>query len=101
MRVRLIVGDQQSAEFEQLRRTVNNLLRMMETAKASLVATATAADVLTAWSDAIETGRDNNPGTIANVVSTDNEVLGLRPTPTPVRKAQAFGPVQDDDGFDR
>ncbi len=100
MRVREIVGDMQSAEIQQMRRSFNSLLRMLETAEASLTAGADAEDVLNAWADAIRTGQDDNPASIANVVSTDNEMLGIRITPTPLRKAQAKARVVEDDGTD-
>ncbi len=77
--VRLVVGDQSSAEVDQLRRTVNTLLQMLETAEASLTAGATAADVLNSWADAVRTGTDNNSASIANVTSTSLEIVGLRP----------------------
>ena len=77
--VRLTVGDQSSAEIDQLRRTVNTLLQMLETAEGSLTAGASAADVLNAWADAVRTGTDDNPLAIANVVSTSLEIVGLRP----------------------
>lgn len=77
--VRLIVGDQSSAEVDQLRRTTNSLLQMLESAEASLTAGASAEDVLNAWADAVRTGTDDNPESIANVVSTSLEIVGLRP----------------------
>lgn len=77
--VRLVVGDQSSAEFDQLRRTVNTLLQMLESAETSLTAGASAEDVLNAWADAVRTGTDNNPAAIANVSDTGLEIVGLRP----------------------
>jgi hypothetical protein len=104
MRVRLIVGDQQSAEFEQLRRSYNNLLRVLENI-ASQVGGNIPADSQSAFdvlNGVISTGDDaSGSGGVGAYVGTDNEILGLRPTPTPVRKAQANAPVQEDDGFDR
>lgn len=81
MRIRKINADQNSAEFDQLRRTVNNILRMMETAKASITATATAEEVLTAWADAIETGVDNDPNDVAtgDIVVSNGAIVGLKP----------------------
>lgn len=78
--VRIVTGDLPSAEKDQLRRTVNTLLQMLETAEASLTAGASAEDILNAWADAVRTGRDNNPASIANVVSTGLEVVGVRGT---------------------
>jgi hypothetical protein len=77
--VRLTLGDQSSAEFDQLRRTVNALLLMLETSEANLTAGASAADILNAWADAVRTGLDSNPASIANITPTNVEVVGLRP----------------------
>ncbi len=81
MRIRKINADQHSAEFDQLRRTVNNMLRMMETAKASITASATAEEVLEAWSDAIETGVDNDPNDVAtgDIVVSNGAIVGVKP----------------------
>jgi hypothetical protein len=81
-RARLVTADTSSEEVDQLRRTVNTLLLMLETAEASLTAGASAEDVLNAWADAIRTGTEDNPESIANVVSTGRELVGLRPSPT-------------------
>jgi len=90
--VRLTVGDQSSAEFDQLRRTVNALLLMLESAADSITATATAEDVLNAWAAEVTAGRDTNPGAIANVVSTGVEIVGLRPMNRhPARAGAALG----------
>lgn len=80
---RLIVGDQHSAEFDQLRNTVNNLLKILENAGASITATCTAEEVLLAIAAAITTGVDNNAGTVgsADYVSSNLELVGLESTP--------------------
>ncbi len=101
MRVREIVGDTQSAEIQQMRRSFNSLLRMMETAEASITTgSASAEEVLGAWADAIRTGRDDNPDTVSNVLVSDEEIVGIRVTPTALRKAQANARVVQDDGTD-
>ena len=89
MRARHVVSDTSSAEVDHLRRTVNTLLLMLETAEASLTAGATAEDVLNAWADAVRTALDNNPASIANVVSTSLPIQGLRPTPRHPRRARS------------
>ena len=88
-RARLVIADTNSEEIDQLRRTVNNLLLMIETAEASITAGASAADVINAWADAVRTGTDNNPSAIANIVSTGSEIVGSKPTPLhPRRRGQ-------------
>jgi hypothetical protein len=62
---------------------------MIETAEASITATASAEDVLNAWADAVRTGLDDNPAAIANVVSTGREVVGLKPTPKHPRRPRS------------
>ena len=79
MRIRKIIGDQSSAEFDQLRRTSNNLLRMLEGAEASLAAGADAEAVLQAWADAIRDGVDANNDSETNVVATNVPIVGLKP----------------------
>tara|TARA_R100001244_G_scaffold53662_1_gene46564 strand:- start:6788 stop:7093 length:306 start_codon:yes stop_codon:yes gene_type:complete len=80
-KARLIVADQHSAELDQIRRTMNALLLMIEGAEASLTAGADAEDVLNAWADGIAVGVDSNPAAIANVVATNVELVGTKPTP--------------------
>ena len=90
--VRLTVGDQSSAEFDQLRRTVNALLLMLESASASVTAAATAENILKAWAEGITAGRDTNPGSVALVVPTNVEIVGLRPMNRhPARAGSALG----------
>lgn len=93
-KARVVVGDQESEEFEELRRTVHTLLHMLETAKASITALASAEDVLSAWSDAVATGVDNNPNSIANVVSTGREVVGVVPSRLRAPRRR-FGTLKD------
>ena len=95
MRVREIVGDTQSAEIQQMRRSFNSLLRIIE--NVATLATATTITDLQAWEaiqDAIATGldSDNSP-----YVGTGQELVGVRVTPTALRKAQANARVVEDD----
>lgn len=102
MRIRKINGDQHSAEFDQLRRTVNNLLRMLEGAEASLAAGATAEAVLQAWADGVRDGADTNPDAETDVVGTAVPLVGLKPTNgggTP-RHPMQNRDTHADDGFD-
>ena len=86
-KARKVVGDQQSEEFDELRRTVHTLLHMLESAEASLTAGATAENVLNAWADAVRTGKDDNPESIANITSTGRDVVGVQPSRvTPARR---------------
>jgi hypothetical protein len=99
-RARLVVSDVSSEEVDQLRRTVNTLLLMLETAEASITAGASAEDVLNAWADAVRTATDDNPESIANITSTGREVVGLKPTPTlPRRVRQELRDMVADDDF--
>ena len=75
-RARIVVADTGSQEVAELRRTVNHLLLMLETMKASLAAGVTANNVLTAISDAITTGTDNNSGAVASLVTSGREIKG-------------------------
>ena len=95
MRVREIVGDTQSAEIQQMRRSFNSLLRIIE--NVATLATATTINDLQAWEaiqDALVTGldSDNTP-----YVGTGQEMVGIRVTPTARRKAQANARVVEDD----
>lgn len=85
-RARIVVSDTSSEEVDALRRTVNTLILMIETAEASITATASAEDVLNAWADAVRTGVDDNPESIANIVSTGRPLEGIRPTPKHPRR---------------
>ncbi len=79
MQIRRINADQHSAEFDQLRRTVNNLLRMIEGAEVSLGAGASAEAVLQAFADAVRDGVDANNDSEANVTGTNVPIVGLKP----------------------
>ena len=78
-RGRKVTADQHSEEFDELRRTVHTLLHMIENAKASLTAGVTAANVLNAWADAVATGKDDNPNSIANYVESGRDLVGVVP----------------------
>lgn len=91
----VVVADTGSQEVDELRRTVNTLLLMLETAAASITAGASAEDVLNAWSAAVTTGVDNNPGSIADVVSTHREVRGVKVLPPHPRR-----PLMKETSFD-
>ena len=99
-RARLVVADGSSEELDQLRRTVNTLLLMIESAEQSLTDTATAEDVLNAWADAVRTGLDNNPESVANITSTGREIVGCRPQPgAPRRPKRALTDMSDSSDF--
>ncbi len=95
MRVREIVGDTQSAEIQQMRRSFNSLLRIIENVATLRVATTIdAAETWLAIRDALVTGldSDNSP-----YLGTGQEMVGIRVTPTARRKAQANARVVEDD----
>ena len=95
MRVREIVGDTQSAEIQQMRRSFNSLLRIIENVATLRVATTIdAAETWLAIRDALVTGldSDNSP-----YLGTGQEMVGIRVTPTGLRKAQANARVVEDD----
>ena len=99
-KARVVIGDTGSQEVAQLSRTVNTLLLMIESAAASITATASAEDVLNAWAAGVAAGLDNNPGAIANVVSTGREVVGLKATPLQPRRAQRnLADLENDSDF--
>jgi hypothetical protein len=80
-RARKIVGDLNSAELDHLKRTVNTLILMLETAGTSVDDGATAEEILSAWSAGIAAGVDNNPESTANITSTGRTIEGLWTTP--------------------
>jgi hypothetical protein len=73
---KVIPGDLEQRVIE-LTKTVHSLLHMIETAKASVTATATAEQILSAWSDAVNTGADTNPSNTANISSSGRPILGV------------------------
>jgi len=99
MRARLVIGDQSSQEFDELRRNFNALLLLLEDLGARLAAEVvtapSAADgeilaVFQSLSDAITSGADTDPNTLlVTHVPTSLEINGLKPTPRhPTRRAQ-------------
>lgn len=78
---RIVVDDAPNEVVQQLVRTVNGLLLMIEEAEAAITATATAEEVLNAWADAVRTGRDNNPATVDHYVGSGAELVGVRLSP--------------------
>jgi len=99
-RARLVISDTSSEEVDQLRRTVNTLVLMLETAEASLTAGASAADVLNAWAATARTGTDDNSEAIANIVDTGRELVGMKPTPKhPRRRRGSLRDMVADDDF--
>lgn len=90
---RKVVGDQNSAEFEQVRNTLNTILLMLEAAGAAIVAGDTAEDVLQTIGEAITAGTDSSAApTAANYAPTEREVVGLVVTPQhPTRPGFATG----------
>lgn len=79
-KARLIRGDQSSAEFDQLRKTVNALLLILENAGNMVTAGATAGAVIQAIGDAVASGADTNPQARAGYTGTGLEIVGLKPT---------------------
>jgi len=78
--VRLIQGDQSSAEFDQLRRTSNALLLVLENLAGTTFTTL--ADLQEALANTLSTGTDSDftTGTSADsYVGTGVELVGLRP----------------------
>jgi hypothetical protein len=85
-RARLVIADTSSEEIDQMRRTMHGILHMLESAEASLTAGASAEDVLNAFADAVRTGTDDNPESIANIVPSERELVGVRPQPLHPRR---------------
>lgn len=80
MYVRLVVGDQSSAEVDQMRRTSNALLLVLENLAGTTFTTL--ADFQEALANTLTTGVDSNftTGTSADAyVGTGVELVGVRP----------------------
>lgn len=78
--VRLVVGDQSSVEVDQLRKTVNALLLVLQRAGENVAAGDTAEDVLQSISEGIAVGVDSDPATtLVSGSATGLELVGLRP----------------------
>lgn len=83
-RARKVVSDQNSQEFDELRRQFNNLLAILQQyATEEAGATTTAVQAAAALADALTAGVDvdNSPH-----VGTGREINGVRPTPTHPRR---------------
>lgn len=83
-RARKVVSDQNSQEFDELRRQFNNLLAILQqNASEEAAATTTPLQAATALADALTAGVDvdNSPH-----VGTGRELNGVRPTPTHPRR---------------
>lgn len=79
-KVRLVVGDQSSAETDQLRKTVNGLLLVLENLAGSTFTTL--ADFQEALENSLSTGLDSDFTTATSADSytgTGAELVGLRP----------------------
>lgn len=102
MFVRLVVGDQSSAEVDQLRRTTNSLLLILENLAGT---TFTAlADMQEALANTLSTGVDSDFTTATNsdaYVGTGLELVGLRPMNRHPARAGSVGQLkaaETDDG---
>lgn len=77
--VRLVVGDQSSVEVDQLRKTVNALLLVLQRAGENIVAGDSAEDVLQSIGEGIAAGVDSDPETtLSSGTPTGLELVGLR-----------------------
>jgi hypothetical protein len=84
-RARSVVSDQNSQEFDELRRQFNNLLLILQRiAREEADADTTALQAADALALAIETGSDTT--TVTGHVNTGKELNGVRPTPTHPRR---------------
>lgn len=92
-KVRLVVGDQNSAELQALTRSFNSLLLILENAFALEAAgTTTSIQMAAGLSNALSTGKDTD---VAPHVGTQRMVYGIRPTPThPQRRAEVVTELQ-------
>ena len=85
-KVQKVIGDQNSQEFDELRRSFNTLLAVLENLGANLVS-ATPVESGGALQDALVSGVDDNPNTISNVVVTGLPIHGIDSTPKHPRRA--------------
>lgn len=78
-RCRLVVGDQSSAEVDQLRRTVNALLLVLQRAGENVTAGTSAEAVLESIAAGIAAGADTDPaGDLTFGTPTNVELVGLK-----------------------
>lgn len=88
--VRLVVGDQSSAEFDQLRRTSNALIQVLDNLAGTTFTTL--GDFQEALANTISTGVDGDFTTATSAdayVGTGLELVGLRPMNRHPRRAGA------------
>lgn len=88
-KARVVISDQNSAEFDELRRSYNSLLLILENICAEVTATTlTAAQGFEALDAALSTGVDSS-GTPSPHVGTGRQLVGLKGSPVrPLRKAE-------------
>jgi hypothetical protein len=88
-RARSVVSDQNSQEFDELRRQFNNLLAVLERfAREEADATTTAVQAAEGLATALEGGVDVS---VTPHVGTGRELNGVRPTPTHPRRPRDLG----------
>lgn len=92
-KVRLIVGDQNSAELQALYRSWNSFLLILQNIAAEEAAgTTSAVESAAALSNALSTGKDSDT---VNHTGTQRLVYGIRATPThPQRSAEDLNKLQ-------
>lgn len=92
-KVRVIVGDQNSAELQALYRSWNSFLLILENiASEEAAGTTTALQSAAALANALSTGKDTNT---TNHTGTQRMVYGIRATPThPQRSAEDMNKLQ-------
>lgn len=93
-KARVVIADQNSAEFDALRRSYNSLLLVLQNIAAEAAATTiTDVQAWTAISTAISTGVDS---TSAPHTGTGRMVVGVSPTPLhPARAAEEVAKLVD------
>jgi hypothetical protein len=83
-RARKVVSDQNSQEFDELRRQFNNLLLILERfAREEAATTTSSVEAAEGLASALEAGVD---GSVSPHVGTGREVNGVHPTPTHPRR---------------
>lgn len=93
-KARVVIGDQNSAEFDALRRSFNSLLVILQNIAAEqAAATTTAVQAAAALSSALSTGLDSSS---APHVGTGRMVYGVQPSPlAPARAAEEQAKLVD------
>lgn len=95
-KARVVIGDQNSAEFDELRRSYNSLLLVLENIASQVSdSTLTAEEGFTALAAALRTGVDAGDDP-AGYVGTQRQVVGVKSTPTiPLRRAEDVSKLVD------